>query len=78
MSDYNIHYWVFCESQLEPPLRAWANDSRHADISDAACKARFEAVSGFLYSNYAEEAGLHRGPGLEPTTGTGDSGELGD
>lgn len=71
LKDYNVHYWVFCESQLEPPLRAWANDPRHEDISDAACKVRFEAVSGFLYSNHAEKAGLHKGPELEPVTTSG-------
>lgn len=56
-----VEYWVFNESQLDEALRKWCSDSRHADTSDEAVKARFESVSGFLYSDIAEKKGLYIG-----------------
>jgi hypothetical protein len=70
---YNVHYWVFCEAQLDKAIREWANAPTHADISEEACKARFQTVSSFLYSEQATQHGLHKGP--EPTTSISDKGE---
>ncbi|MES9925957.1 MAG: hypothetical protein ABW152_17900 [Candidatus Thiodiazotropha endolucinida] len=56
-----VEYWVFNETQLDEALRQWCSDSRHTDTSDEAVKARFETVSGFLYSDIADTKGLYIG-----------------
>ncbi|MEW8494273.1 MAG: hypothetical protein AB2604_10745 [Candidatus Thiodiazotropha taylori] len=53
-------YWVFDESVLDAALRHWSADPRHSDTSEEACKARFESVSNFLYSDIAENKGLYQ------------------
>ncbi|MCU7934154.1 MAG: hypothetical protein KZQ99_04645 [Candidatus Thiodiazotropha sp. (ex Dulcina madagascariensis)] len=68
----DVHYWVFHEAQLDTALRKWANDPRHADITDDACKARFELVSSFLYSEILADAGMHKGFELQKNGPDGD------
>ncbi|MEW8522517.1 MAG: hypothetical protein AB2552_05640 [Candidatus Thiodiazotropha endolucinida] len=63
-----VEYWVFNESQLDQALRHWCSDSRHTDTSDEAVKARFETVSGFLYSDIAERKGLYIGSDKHATS----------
>ncbi|MEW8049272.1 MAG: hypothetical protein AB2792_01785 [Candidatus Thiodiazotropha sp.] len=63
-----VEYWVFNESQLDEALRKWCSDSRHTDTSDEAVKARFESVSGFLYSDIAERKGLYIGSEKQANT----------
>ncbi|MCU7842094.1 MAG: hypothetical protein KZQ94_22325 [Candidatus Thiodiazotropha sp. (ex Troendleina suluensis)] len=66
----DVQYWVFNEAQLDTALRKWTQDPRHSDISDEAVKARFEAVSGFLYSDIASDDGLRCGFDLKHQTST--------
>jgi hypothetical protein len=60
IDDYKPNYWVFSEAQIDTPLRAWANDPRHDDVTEPAARARFEAVADFLYSRQARAAGLYK------------------
>ncbi|MCU7877254.1 MAG: hypothetical protein KZQ84_10725 [Candidatus Thiodiazotropha sp. (ex Lucinoma borealis)] len=66
----DVQYWVFNEAQLDTALRKWTQDPRHNDISEEAIKARFEAVSSFLYSDIAGDEGLHRGFDVKPQAQT--------
>ena len=57
----DVNYWCFNEVMLDSALRDWAGDMRHEDVSESACKDRFDLVQGFLYSKQSRAGKLFQG-----------------